>query len=93
MKLKEEDVLFFKDKISKITQEQIEKLEAQKTINWMGFSMRFEEDKDRFYTMEGIYRQIKDFQYSVGLIYYVDADKFFMDKIAVTLEKEEDDIS
>jgi hypothetical protein len=85
MKLSNDDILFFEEKIAKITPELIVKIEEQKIIYFMGMSMEFGDDKYKFYTMDGIYKQVEEFERSIGLIYWIDLDTYDIQKKVVAL--------
>lgn len=59
------------DKVASLSPETIKKFHDQKRFSFLGQTVHIM-DKDRYCTVEGLNRQLDEFDTRIGLVYYID---------------------
>lgn len=76
------------DKVAAITPETLQKFRAQERFTFLGHPVTIG-DKDRYCTVEGLNRQLDEFEMRVGLVYYIDELIMSMAKTGFEKTREE----
>ena len=76
------------DSVASLSVETLEKFHAQEHFYLLGRRGTLS-DKDRFCTVEGLNRQLDEFELRVGLVYYIDEVTMSMQKTGFQKTREE----